>query len=81
MSIEELGLGHTAIASFTVPPAGSITVQVRTRRTLDSDASSGDLEQGTIPLFVAPGCLAFEDDLSKFVSTRLEETAFRLYIL
>lgn len=80
MGIEELGLGHTTIASFAVPPAGSITVEVRISCTLDGDASAGDLEQGSVPFFVTPGCLTFEDDLSNLVSTRDRKIAFRFYI-
>lgn len=65
MSIEELGLGDTSIASFSIPPARAIAVQVCAAGTLDGDAGAGDLEEGAIPFFVAPGCFSFEDDLVK----------------
>ena len=69
MSIEELGLRLAAIASLAIPPAGTIGVQICTRGAFNSDPRALNLEQWADPFFVAPGGLAFEDDL-QIVSMR-----------
>lgn len=63
MSVEELGLGLAAIAAFAIPPARAIGVQIGTASALDGDSLARNLEQRPRPLLVAPGSLAFEDDL------------------
>ena len=63
MSVEELRLGLAAVAAFTVPPAGAVTVQDSAGGSFDGDVGSGDGDEGTRPLFVAEGSGAFEDNL------------------
>jgi hypothetical protein len=63
MSIEKLGLSLAAIAALTIPPTGTIGVQRGTRCALDVDPSAFNLEQWAGPFLVAPGGLAFEDNL------------------
>lgn len=66
--IKELGLGHAAAAAFAIPPARAVRVEVRPRGARDGDARAFDLQEGAVPFGVAPGCLAFEDDLSSDVT-------------
>lgn len=42
MRIEELRLGDTAVAAFTVPPASSATIKDRARSSADCDIGAGD---------------------------------------
>jgi hypothetical protein len=65
---EELRLGLSTAAAPTVPPAGSIRVEIGARGTGDLDTGALDLEQWAGPFFVAPGGLALEDDLRPHVS-------------
>lgn len=64
VGVEELGLGLAAVAALAVPPPGAVGVEVRARGALDRDLLALDLEERAVPLFVAPGRLALEDDLS-----------------
>lgn len=63
VSVEELGLGLAAVGSLAVPPAGTITVELRACGTLDGDGGSGNGDQRTFPFLVAEGGGSFEDDL------------------
>lgn len=63
MGVEELGLGLSAVTTLTVPPTGSIRVQISTVGTLDSNTGAGDLKQRSLPFFVSPGRLSLEDNL------------------
>jgi hypothetical protein len=64
VGVEELGLRHATVASLSVPPAGSVGVQLGATGTLDVDSSTFDLEERTIPFLVSPSCLALKDNLS-----------------
>lgn len=64
MGIKELGLGLATVATFAIPPASTIRVQIGTTGALDVDLVSLDLEKRTSPLLIAPGGLALKDDLS-----------------
>jgi hypothetical protein len=64
VGVEELGLRHATVASLSVPPAGSVGVQLSATGTLDVDSSALDLEERTIPFLVSPSCLALKDNLS-----------------
>lgn len=62
MGIEELGLGLSSICPLTVPPATAVTVEGGIAFALDGDVGAGDTDEGAIPLIVAKGSLALEDD-------------------
>lgn len=64
MSIKELGLRLAAAATLAIPPAAAIGVQVGPRCALNGDAIALDLQEGATPFFIAPCCLAFENNLS-----------------
>lgn len=66
MGVEELGLRHTTVTSFSIPPAGSVGVQLGATGTLDLDSCALDLEERTVPFLVSPSCLALEDNLSSY---------------
>lgn len=63
MCIEELGLGLATIAAFAIPPTSTVGVQISTRGALNIDPGAFNLEQWANPFLVAPGGLAFEDNL------------------
>lgn len=64
MRVEELGLRHAAGAALAVPVLGTAPVEDGTRCALDGDGLALDLQEGSGPFFVAPGCRALKDDLS-----------------
>lgn len=76
MGIEELGLCLASTSSFAVPPTGTIRVEIGTGRALDRDPSTLDLKQRAIPLFIAPGGLAFKNYLP-IVSKRYDKQMTR----
>jgi len=63
VSIEEFGLGLSAIAALAVPPAGSVAIQNGAGGSFDGDVGARDEDEGAGPLFVAEGGGAFEYDL------------------
>ena len=63
VGVEELGLGNAAVGALTIPPAGSVGVQLGPIGAPDGDAVALDLEQRSIPLLVLPRGGALEDDL------------------
>lgn len=71
VGVEELGLGLAAVCSLAVPPAGTISVQLRACRTLDGDGGSGNGDQRSFPFLVAEGGGSFEDDLCGVVSIEI----------
>lgn len=62
--VEELGLRLSTVASLAIPVRRTTTVEVRTAGALDGDLVSLDLKERTGPFLVAPGGLAFKDDLA-----------------
>jgi len=62
VSSEELGLGSAAVATVSIPVLLTLAVENSTRA-LNSDLVTGDLEKRSLPLLVAPGGGALEDDL------------------
>lgn len=72
VGVEELGLGLAAVAALAVPPAGTISVELRACGALDGDGGSGDGDEGTFPFLVAEGGDSFEDDLYSVVSIEIE---------
>lgn len=73
MGVEELGLCHTTVATLTVPPTGAIGVEISIRGALDGDGRALDLEQGSVPFFILPGCLTLENDLRLILATSLHK--------
>jgi hypothetical protein len=63
VGVEELGLSDTTVASLSIPPAGSIGVQLGATGTLDGDSRALDLEERAVPFLVPPGGLTLEDNL------------------
>lgn len=63
MRVEELGLGHAAGAALAVPVLGPAPIEDGPGRALDGDGLALDLQEGSGPFFVAPGCGTFENDL------------------
>lgn len=63
MSVEEFGLGNTTVASLSIPPRGSVAVEVGASGSADLNTGTLDLEKRSRPFGVRPGCLALEDDL------------------
>lgn len=59
---KELGLSSAAVATVTIPVLVTLTVE-NSARALNSDLVTGDFDKGTLPLLVAPGGGALEDDL------------------
>lgn len=70
---EELGLSLAAVGSLAIPPAGTISIEDSARSSLDSNVSSGDGDQGTVPFLVAEGGLSLEDDLKDWLVDGLSE--------
>lgn len=68
VSIEEFWLGGTTATTLAIPPAGAVGVEICSRGTTNLDSGPLDLEQGSSPFFIAPGCLPFKDDLQINVS-------------
>lgn len=64
MRVKELGLRHAARATLAIPILGTTAVEDGTGCSLDGDGLALDLQERSVPLFVAPGCRALEDDLS-----------------
>ena len=60
---EELGLGLSTIAPLSIPPAGSVSVNLGTGFLLDLDVGSGHGNKRALPLLVAEGSFTREDDL------------------
>lgn len=60
---EELGLRFATVGALGVPVLLAEAVQRRAGGTLDGDASTGNGQQGSLPLLVAEGGLSLEDDL------------------
>ena len=65
MSVEEFRLGFPAIGTFTVLPASAIGVEFGAGSSLNGDFVAFELEEGSVPFGVAPGCCTFEDDLMR----------------
>lgn len=63
VGIEELWLGLSTIGSLAVPPALSTAVDGVVGSTGNDDVGAGDTDERSIPLLVAEGSLALEDDL------------------
>jgi hypothetical protein len=72
VGVEELGLLLAAVASLAVPPAGTISVELRACGSLDGDGCSGNRDQGTFPFLVVEGGGSFEDDLCGVVSIEIQ---------
>lgn len=64
MRVEELGLRHAARTTLAVPVLGTTAVEDGAGCSLDGDGLALDLQERPVPLFIAPGCRALEDDLS-----------------
>ena len=62
VSVEHLGLGLATVGALGVPPTGSISVESGTSA-VDGDVVTGDGDEGTLPLLVAEGGGALEDDV------------------
>ena len=62
VSVEHLGLGLAAVGALGVPPTGSISVKGGTGA-VDGDVVTRDGDKGTLPLLVAEGGGALEDDV------------------
>ena len=62
MSVEHLGLGLATVGALGVPPTGSISVKSGTSA-VDGDVVTRDGDEGTLPLLVAEGGGALEDDV------------------
>jgi hypothetical protein len=52
VGVEELGLGDTTVGALTVPPLGTVSVDNVARGSGDSDVSTGDADERSIPLLV-----------------------------
>lgn len=65
MCIEELRLGLATTATFSIPPTSTVGVQNGATGASDGNASTLNLEQGPVPLLVAPSSRALEDDLTR----------------
>lgn len=76
--VEELWLGLASVASFSIPPFGTVTVQLMTGCTRDSDVGSRDGEKWTRPLLILPCRRSFKDDLAK-ISIELAATSVAAY--
>jgi hypothetical protein len=63
VSIEELRLGLATIGTLAVPPALSTTVDGVVGSAGNDNVGAGDTDERPIPLLVAEGGLAVEDDL------------------
>ena len=63
VSVEELGLVDAAVRALSVPPPASIAIDQVAFGTSDRDVGSGNTDQRTVPLLVAEGRGALEDDL------------------
>lgn len=62
---EELGLGLATVTSLSIPPAGTVWVELRTAGTGHSDILALNLQQRTCPLLVAPSSGTFKDNLEQ----------------
>jgi hypothetical protein len=65
VGIEELWLGLATVGTLAVPPALSTTVDGVVRSAGNDDVRARDTDERSIPLLVAEGGLAVEDDLHK----------------
>lgn len=65
VSIEEGRLGCSTIGTFAVPPTRAVTINRMSVGTGDSDTSSGHGDQRPIPLFIAEGGCALENNLQR----------------
>lgn len=64
VGVEELGLGLASVGALAVPPLGAIAINDVARGAGDSDVSSGDRDQWSLPLLVSEGSGTLEDDLA-----------------
>lgn len=69
VGVEELGLGLAAVGALSVPPSGTVGVEVGAGRAFNGDLVALDLQKRAIPLLVAPSGLALEDDLCSVLAT------------
>lgn len=68
MSVEELGLVLAAVGALSVPPARSIAVKSGTSA-VDGNVVARNGDKGTLPLLVAEGGGALEDDVGALLQT------------
>jgi hypothetical protein len=70
-------LGLSAVATLSIPPLGSVTVEKVARATGNSDLGSADRDQRTRPLLVTECNLTGEDDLGTAGQTRKVQSRSR----
>lgn len=63
MGIEEFGLVDAAVRALAIPPPASIAIDHVAFGTSDRDIGSSNPDQRAVPLFIAKGRGALEDDL------------------
>jgi hypothetical protein len=64
VSVKELGLGLSAVAALTIPPASTVAIKDTASGTGNGDGCTGNTDKRTSPLLVAKGSGALEDDVS-----------------
>lgn len=64
MGVEHLGLGLSAVAAFSIPPLGTVSINDMSRGTRNGDVCTADADERTLPFLVAEGGCSLEDDLS-----------------
>lgn len=62
VSIKEFGLGLSAVATLSVPPTTTVSIESGTGA-IDGERVAGDGYQRTSPFFVSKSCGTFEDDV------------------
>lgn len=74
VSVKELWLGGTAIATLTVPPLGTVAVNDMSRGSSDGDAGTGESDERALPLVVLEGRCALELNVGAVVQVRQVES-------
>lgn len=75
VSIEELGLGDSAVRALSVPPLGSISIELVSGSSGNSYVLARDGEERTGPLLVFPGSGSLKNDLGILVSSNSKRLA------
>ena len=78
MGIEELGLGLSSVASFSIPPSGTVAIDRMATSASDCDRSSGNRDKRARPLLVAECCGSGKDNIGASCKAGKVKSLFRI---